>query len=89
MIKCVKLDYVPRLCYFPTEDTKWAQPYVYICMNSTDMFKIVYKKDKPNGTMRKVLDVSLAKRHGWKYKTSLKKGLSITVEDYLKKFSDK
>ena len=24
-------------------------------------FKIVYKKDKPNGTMKKVLDVSLAK----------------------------
>ena len=48
-------------------------------------FKIVYRKDKPNGTMRKVLDVSLAKKLGWTYKTSLKKGLSITVNDYLKK----
>ena len=38
-------------------------------------FKIVYKKTKPNGTMRKVLDVSLAKSYGWKPKTSLKKGL--------------
>ena len=48
-------------------------------------FKIIYKKNKPNGTMRKVLDVSLAKRHGWKYKTPLKKGLAITINDYLKK----
>ena len=47
--------------------------------------KIVYKKNKPNGTMRKVLDISLAKKYGWRYKTSLKKGLSITVNDYLKR----
>ena len=48
-------------------------------------FKIVYKKTKPNGTMRKVLDVSLAKSYGWRPKTSLKKGLSITINDYLKR----
>tara|TARA_B100000886_G_scaffold337937_1_gene299738 strand:- start:47 stop:982 length:936 start_codon:yes stop_codon:yes gene_type:complete len=48
-------------------------------------FKIHYKKNKPNGTMRKVLDVSLAKKYGWKYKTTLKKGLSIAVNDYLKR----
>ena len=47
--------------------------------------KIVYKKNRPNGTMRKVLDISLAKKYGWRYKTSLKKGLSITVNDYLKR----
>ena len=47
--------------------------------------KIVYKKNKPNGTIRKVLDISLAKKYGWRYKTSLKKGLSITVNDYLKR----
>jgi len=48
--------------------------------------KISYLKNKPNGTMRKVLDVSLAKKYGWKYKTSLKKGLSIAVSDYLKRY---
>ncbi len=48
-------------------------------------FKINYKLEKPNGTMRKVLDVSLAKRYGWSYKTPLKKGLAITINDYLKK----
>ena len=48
-------------------------------------FKIIYKKEKPNGTLRKVLDVSLAKKYGWKNKTSFKKGLSYTINDYLKK----
>ena len=48
-------------------------------------FKITYKKTKPNGTMKKVLDVSLAKKYGWVYKTPLKKGLAITINDYLKR----
>ena len=48
--------------------------------------KIHYKKNKPNGTMRKVLDVSLAKKYGWKHKTSLKKGLTITINDYIKRY---
>tara|TARA_B100000674_G_C37850730_1_gene919852 strand:+ start:337 stop:1275 length:939 start_codon:yes stop_codon:yes gene_type:complete len=51
--------------------------------------KIIHQKNKLIGTPRKLLDVSLAKKYGWKYKTSLKKGLSITIEDYLKKFSHK
>jgi GDP-L-fucose synthase len=50
-------------------------------------FKISYLKNKPNGTMRKVLDVSLAKKYGWKHKTSLKKGLTITIDDYIKRYS--
>ena len=48
-------------------------------------FKISYQKNKPNGTPRKILDVSLARKYGWKYKTPLKKGLSITINDYLKR----
>ncbi len=51
--------------------------------------KIIHQKNKLIGTPRKLLDVSLAKKYGWKYKTSLKKGLSITIEDYLKKYSHK
>ena len=34
--------------------------------------QIIYDKTKPNGTPRKVLDVSLAKKYGWKPKTSSK-----------------
>ena len=46
---------------------------------------IVYERQKLEGTYRKLLDVSLAKKHGWTYKTSLETGLSRTIIDYLKK----
>ena len=46
---------------------------------------IIYEKQKLEGTYRKLLDVSLAKKYGWMYKTSLEKGLSRTIIDYLKK----
>ena len=34
--------------------------------------KIKYDLSKPNGTPKKVLDVSLAKKYGWKAKINLK-----------------
>ena len=45
--------------------------------------KIVNEKNKLEGTFRKLLDVSLAKKYGWVFKTPLEKGLSITINDYL------
>jgi GDP-L-fucose synthase len=44
--------------------------------------KIVYDKSKPDGVPRKLLDVSLAKKYGWTYKTSLKDGLNETLLDF-------
>ena len=46
---------------------------------------IIYEKQKLEGTYRKLLDVSLAKKYGWTYKTPLELGLSKTIIDYLKK----
>lgn len=45
--------------------------------------KIRYDKSKPNGTPRKVMDVSLAKKYGWKSKIDLKKAIKLTYSDYL------
>ena len=45
--------------------------------------KITYDLSKPNGTPRKVLDVSLAKRYGWKSKTNLKNAILKTYNSYL------
>ena len=45
--------------------------------------KIIYDLSKPNGTPRKVLDVSLAKRYGWKSKTNLKDAILKTYKSYL------
>ena len=49
--------------------------------------KIVYDKSKPNGTPRKVLDVSLAKKYGWTAKTSIKDAVFKTYDEY--KYSQK
>ena len=44
---------------------------------------IRYDKSKPNGTPRKILDVSLAKRYGWKSKIKLEKGIINTYKSFL------
>jgi GDP-L-fucose synthase len=50
---------------------------------------IKYDRSKPNGTPRKILDVSLAKKYGWRSKTNLKKAIIKTYNSYLKNFSKK
>ncbi len=45
--------------------------------------KIKYDRTKPNGTPRKVLDVSLAKKYGWHHKITLKDAIKKTYSDYL------
>ncbi len=45
--------------------------------------KIVYDSSKPDGTPRKVLDVSKIQSYGWKYKIDLEDGLEMTYAWYL------
>lgn len=45
--------------------------------------EIVHDLSKPDGTPRKLLDVSKIHAMGWKHKTSLEKGLRISYEWYL------
>ena len=47
--------------------------------------KIRYDRSKPNGTPRKVMDVSLAKKYGWKAKIDLKLAIKMTYRDFLLK----
>ena len=47
--------------------------------------KINFKKNTPDGTPRKVLDTSLAKKYGWTAKTKLKKGFKKTFDDFISK----
>tara|TARA_B100001540_G_scaffold315130_1_gene341639 strand:+ start:348 stop:1283 length:936 start_codon:yes stop_codon:yes gene_type:complete len=47
-------------------------------------FSIKYDKKKPNGTPRKVLDISLASKYGWKSKTKLEKAIKLTYQNYIK-----
>lgn len=45
--------------------------------------EIVWDTTKPNGTPRKLLDVSKARDLGWSYKTELSEGIRLSYEDFL------
>jgi GDP-L-fucose synthase len=45
--------------------------------------EILWDKSKPNGTPRKLLDVSKADSLGWHYKTELKDGIRLAYKDFL------
>jgi GDP-L-fucose synthase len=47
---------------------------------------IYFDKTKPDGTPRKLLDTTIAKKYGWMPKISLKDGFFLTYEDFLKKY---
>ena len=47
--------------------------------------KIIFDKSKPNGTPRKVLDISLAKKYGWRAQTNIEEAIKITYRDFLSK----
>ena len=46
--------------------------------------KIKYIKNTSNGTPRKLLDITLAQKYGWKSRYSLIKGLEITCREFKK-----
>ncbi len=45
--------------------------------------KIKFDKTKKDGTPRKLLEVKIAKKYGWKPKIPLNEGLKITIQDYI------
>ena len=45
--------------------------------------RIEWDSTKPNGTPRKLLDVSKATSLGWKYKTELEGGIRLSYDDFL------
>jgi len=46
---------------------------------------LVFDNTKPDGTPRKLLDVSKINKLGWHYKTALKDGMKIAYRDFLSK----
>ena len=50
--------------------------------------KIKYDTKKPDGVYRKVLDINLAKKYGWKSKFSLDRGFDITYKAFLKNYKN-
>ena len=49
----------------------------------TEPAKPKWDPTKPNGTPRKLLDVSKATNLGWTYRTELEDGIRLAYEDFL------
>ena len=48
--------------------------------------EINWEVSKPNGTPRKLLDISEKNNLGWKAKTTLEEGIKLTISNYEKEF---
>ena len=63
---------------------KTIEDYAKFIMNKLNVkLKIKYDKTKPNGTPRKIIDSTLAKKYGWKSRFDLDTGFDLTLKDYL------
>ena len=49
--------------------------------------EILWDTSKPNGTPRKVMDISKAESLGWKCKTSLRDGIRLAYEDFRSRYA--
>ena len=49
--------------------------------------RIEWDTSRPNGTPRKLLDVSKAARLGWTYKTELEDGIRLAYKDYMSRYA--
>lgn len=54
-----------------------------ICEQFNVSPKILYDKEKPNGTFRKKLNLKIANKYGWKYKIKFNDGLRSTINDFI------
>lgn len=45
--------------------------------------ELVFDPNRPDGTPRKLMDVSLLESFGWKYKTNLEDGIRLAYQDFL------
>lgn len=66
-------------------DEKTIKQFCVYLLNKFKLnLKIKFDKSKPNGTPRKILDISRARKYGWKAKYKLDEGFKITYESFLK-----
>ena len=58
--------------------------YAKIILNILGVKALIkYDKSKPDGTPRKLLDISIAKKYGWQAKVSLDRGIKLAYQSFL------
>ena len=72
--------------FFNVEPIKVKDDYAKFILDKLDLkMKIKFDNRYPDGTPRKFLDTSLAKKHGWVAKTDLETGFNKTYKEFIKK----
>ena len=84
---CKKLLFLGSSCIYPRLA---SQPMTESCLLTKLVAEVVgytgkieWDTSKPNGTPRKLLDVSKATALGWTYKTELEDGIRLSYADFL------
>ena len=73
-----------------TKEEKSILSYTKIVMKKFDLkLKFKFKGKISDGTPRKKLNSNIAYKYGWKPKIKLNKGIEITIDDFIKKMSNK
>ena len=68
-------------------DEKSIKEYAYFIMKKLNLkLEIIFDKSKPNGTPRKIVDNSVARKLGFNKYTSLNKGFNEVYKDFVKNF---
>ena len=61
----------------------YARLFAKVILKNQKIF-IKYDKSKPDGTPRKIMDISIAKKYGWSAKIKLDKAILDTYNSFLK-----
>ena len=90
-------DFADALIYFMNK--KFSEPFLnigvgkdysiewyakFLMKKLNVKLKIKYDKSKPDGMPKKLLDISKAKKYGWRSKNNLSEGFKSTYEYFLK-----
>ena len=84
----MKKNFTETLLNIGTGKDNSIKQYAKIILDNVipkNKIKIKYDLSKPNGTPRKVLDVKLASKYGWRSKTNIDEAITKTYKDFLKK----
>ena len=65
----------------------YARLFAKVILKNQKIF-IKYDKSKPDGTPRKIMDISIAKKYGWKPNHNLKTQILKTYKSYLSKIDN-
>lgn len=81
---------IPNLASIPTVmnlgsgiDYSIHEYYEFVCKELGYTGRILSTLNQPEGTRQKLMDISLARTHGWTSETNIKDGIKVTIEDFL------